>query len=76
MFDCPLASQTSPTRMSATFSVAPSPCTCSTYGPPAACAGSFACQRPLASAFAVACLPSRLTVSVAPGVAQPHTGIG
>ena len=77
MFDCPPASQTSPTRMSSRATVSPLPLTESVRGSAEAASGaSCTCQRPLASAMAACCCPAKLTVTSAAGDAQPQIGTG
>ncbi len=76
MFDWPEHSHTSPTSTSRTTRCSLPSSMSSAYGPPAAWRGSVASQRPFASASAVACAPSKPSLTRAPGVDQPHTCMG
>src|SRR3954465_5604153 len=74
MFDCPEHKNTSPTSTSATFCSAPElDFASSSYGPPAFNAGSCVLQWPDLSAFAEAWDPFKVTVTVSPALASPHT---
>ena len=76
MFDCPLASHTSPTSTSrSTRGCLPSSMRI-TCGPPAVCAGNASDQRPSAPVCAVASRPAKLTCTRAPGAASPQTRTG
>src|SRR6185369_3006188 len=75
MLDWPDANQTSPTSTSET-AMEFVPLTFSSDGPPAAPGFRDALQCPNWSAVTVAFSPRKLTLTLSPGAAQPHTCTG